>query len=85
MAMTKFHQELEYFIAHQDELVRQYRDKYLVLAGEQVFGAHPSVGEAYAAGVKEFGLGNFMLQLCKPGPEAYTSAIMTPGLGIRCA
>jgi len=82
--MTKFHQELEYFIAHQDELVHLYRDQYLVLVGEHVFGAYPTIGDAYAAGVEEFGLGNFMLQLCKPGPEAYTSTIVTPGFAITC-
>lgn len=39
-----FKQELQYFIDHQDELVRQYRGQVLLLKGQQVVGAQPDDG-----------------------------------------
>lgn len=70
-----FDTELKYFIAHQEDLVRQYRGKALVLRGEHVVGAYGSPLEAYLAAQKEFPLGTFMIQPCEPGPEAYTVTI----------
>ncbi len=70
-----FDRELEYFIAHQDELVAQHRGKVLVLRGETVDGAYDSALEAYLDAQRRFSPGSFMLQPCEPGPGAYSVTI----------
>lgn len=63
---------LEYFIAHQSELVEKYNGKCLLLRGAEVVGAFDSMNEADHEGIRLFGDGNFSLQNCVPGNEAYT-------------
>jgi hypothetical protein len=75
-----FQIELNYFIAHQDELVRQYRGKVLVLQGPRVVGVYDTLLTAYLEAQKEHPLGTFMLQRCEPGTEAYTVTIATRGI-----
>ena len=75
MKMAVFERELKYFIAHQDELVRQYAGKALVLRGEEVVGAYDNPLEAYLSAQKRFPVGSFMIQPCASGPEAYTVTI----------
>lgn len=72
--------ELEFFKAHQDELVEKYNGKVLVLIGQSVVGVFDSYLQAYLEAQKEHPLGTFMLQLCEPGEDAYTVTITTPGL-----
>jgi len=70
-----FQDELNYFIANQDRLVAEYPNKVLVLKDEQVVAAYDTIMEAYLEAQKTYPLGTFMLQPCKPGPEAYTITI----------
>lgn len=70
-----FTQELNYFISHQDELVRKYPGKTLVLQGEEVLGAYETPLEAYLEAQKEYPIGTFMIQPCEPGREAYTVTV----------
>jgi hypothetical protein len=67
-----FNRELEYFIAHQDELVAEHRGKVLVLRGECVEGAYDSALEAYLAAQRRFPPGTFMIQPCEAGRGAYS-------------
>lgn len=64
--------EFQYFIDHQDELVKQYCGKYLVIVGEEVVGAYDSHQEAFDNAVKEYEEGTFLIQHCTPGEAAYT-------------
>jgi hypothetical protein len=75
--------ELDYFIAHQDELVRQYRGKVLVLKDQQVVGVYDTLLRAYLEAQKHYALGSFMLQPCEPGPDAYTVTITSHNFGRR--
>lgn len=70
-----FEKELEFFIANQDDLVRKFGGKTLVLKDAMVAGAYSSPLEAYLHASKEFEPGTFMIQRCEPGPEAYTVTI----------
>lgn len=63
---------LEYFIAHQKELVDKYNGKCLLMRGEKVVGAFDTMNEADLEGIRQFGDGNFSLQNCIPGKEAYS-------------
>ena len=70
-----FDTELNYFKAHQDELVAKHQGKTLVIRGENVEGAYDSALQAYLEAQKRFELGTFMIQSCEPGPEAYSVTI----------
>lgn len=76
-----FETELNYFISHQDELVKQYNGKTLVLQKEQVIGVYDTPLQAYLEAQKEHKLGTFMIQQCKPGVGAYTVTISSLNLG----
>ena len=73
----RFLEELNFFIEHQDDLVRQYRGKILVLKGHEVVGVYRDLPEAYFEAQREHELGTFMLQPCEPGPDAYTTTIVS--------
>jgi len=64
--------EFYYFIDNQDKLVHLYNGKYLVIKGDTVVGIFNTEIEAYLESVDKFGLGNFLIQKCVPGKEAYT-------------
>ena len=62
----------QYFLANQDQLVEKYPDQFVVIVGEEVVGAYGSHQEAVAEALKKHDRGTFIVQVCKPGPEAYT-------------
>ena len=64
--------EFKYYLDHQEELLPIYNGKYVMIVGNKVVGACNSIGEAYYKGKREYGLGNFLVQLCTPGDSAYT-------------
>ncbi len=70
-----FTEELDFFIENQEQLVKQFLGKILVLKGRQVVGVYDTNLEAYLSAQEQYPLGTFMLQPCKPGPDAYTVTI----------
>ena len=64
--------DFEYYLAHQDELVREYAGKYLLIRDEQVLSAFDNQMEAVRAGAAKFPLGTFLVQKCEPGTDSYT-------------
>ena len=75
-----FEKELEYFIAHQDELVSKYKDKTLVIKDCQVVEVCDSPLAALLKAQEKYELGTFMIQPCIPGQGAYTVTISTQGM-----
>lgn len=67
-----FENELNFFIANQNELVSKYRGKVLVIKGPAVVGVYSTALDAYLLAQKEHKVGTFMIQPCEPGPSAYT-------------
>ena len=65
--------EFRYFIESQDELVKQFQGKVIVIKGCEVIGAYESVTEAVDESAKEHPLGTFLVQRCEPGPQCYTA------------
>ncbi|MBF0405375.1 MAG: hypothetical protein HQL00_15575 [Nitrospirae bacterium] len=64
--------EFNYYIEHQDELVKQYNGKYVVIRNSTVIGAYNSKIEAIKTTSEKYELGTFLVQLCEPGTESYT-------------
>lgn len=75
-----FKTELDYFIANQGALVKQYGGKVLVLIGPNVIGVYDTPLNAYLKAREQHELGTFMIQRCEPGPEAYTVTVATRGI-----
>src|SRR5258708_4297141 len=70
-----FDADLDYFIANQDELVKLYDGKVLIIRNEHVERACDTILQACAQGDRMFGAGNFSIRKCIPGEEAYTARI----------
>jgi|WetSurSiteA1Bulk_404760.scaffolds.fasta_scaffold81925_2 hypothetical protein len=77
-----FDTELKFFIANQAELVKKYRNRFLVLKGETILGVYDSAIEALTESKKHYRLGTFMIQPCIPGPEAYTITITSTSISV---
>lgn len=67
--------ELDFFIANQDELVRKHRGKVLVLRDREVVGVFDTPLQAYLDAESRYAAGTYAIQRCTPGPEAYTVTI----------
>jgi len=76
--MDKTKELFDYYLEHQDELVEEYNGKYLVICNNSVVGSFDDEDTAYFHAVEKYGLGNFIIQLCTPGDEAYTINMYTP-------
>lgn len=69
--------DFEWFKANQENLVKQYNGKYLVIREKVVLGAYASAAKAVAG--TSFPMGEYLVQRCVPGKKAYTVWIRTPG------
>lgn len=70
--MSMLSNEFNYYLSHQDELVKKYNGKYIVIIGEDVIGIYDSDVEALRETEKSHELGTFLIQKCTPGKEDYT-------------
>jgi len=70
----------KFYLDNQTELVERYRGKYIVITKDGVVGAYDSEPQGYYESVKQYGLGNFMIQLCTPGDEAYSQHYYSPAV-----
>jgi hypothetical protein len=64
--------EFKYFKSHQEELVKKYNGKFIVVKNEDIIGVYNSEAEAYNETRKNHELGTFLIQQCLPGSDAYS-------------
>lgn len=64
--------EFKYYLSHQDEFVRKYSNKYIVIKAHEFLGAYSSEVEAIQVTKKSHPLGTFLVIHCTPGTESYT-------------
>jgi hypothetical protein len=64
--------EFRYYLEHQEELVRQYDGKVLVIHAQSVAGAFDTEWEALQDARAKFEPGTFIIQRCSPGADDYT-------------
>ena len=70
-----FAEELDFFIRNQDELVKKYEGKALVIKGHELCAVYDTPLDAYLQLQRDNLLGKAMIQVCQAGPEAYTATI----------
>lgn len=70
--MTTLAKEFDYYLNHQDELVKQYNGKFIVIRDCAVIGVYDDELEAIEETQKKYELGTFLVQKCEPGINSYT-------------
>jgi hypothetical protein len=70
--------EFKYFIDHQDELVKKYNHRFIVIIGEKVVGNYDDYEQALFETIKQYQPGTFLIQECIAGEEAYTETFSQP-------
>jgi len=71
--MGELEKEFNYYLEHQDELVKKYDGKFIVIKDCAVIGAFDSELEAIERTAEQYELGTFLVQKCEPGNQAYTA------------
>ena len=64
--------EFRHYIDHQDELVKKYAGKYVVIKDCLVIGVYDNELAAVDDAQKKYELGTFLVQKVEPGIESYT-------------
>lgn len=70
--MDNLKKEFEYYLEHQEELVKKYNGKFIAIKGGKVIGEYDSPLEAVEKASEKYELGTFLVQKCEPGSESYT-------------
>lgn len=69
-----FEKEYEYYIKNQDQLVKEFDNKFIVIMDRQVVGAYKSYTEAYFGALKFGKFGAFFIQYCSQVKAIYNDA-----------
>ncbi len=64
--------EFKYYLDNQDELVKKYNGKVIVIKNCTVIGEYDSELEAIQETSKKEEFGTFLVQKCEPGIDSYT-------------
>lgn len=72
MALTK---EFQFYIDNQQELTANYKNKFIVIVGEEVVGDYDNISDAYTESKKTYDLGTFFIKKTGLGKENYTQVI----------
>ncbi|KAA6327343.1 hypothetical protein EZS27_023668 [termite gut metagenome] len=65
-------EQFNWYIENQEELVKKYNGKVIVIKDKTVVGAYGNEYEALVESEKQYQIGTFLIQKCSPGTEAYT-------------
>ena len=82
MALTKdietVNNEFHYYLDNQDDFVKKYDGKVIVLKNHEVLGAYDTELDAIVETRKEHEPGTFMVQKVSEGEEDYTVTVHSP-------
>ena len=70
--MKPLEKEFKYYLDNQDELVKKYKGKYIVIKNCEIIGSYDSEIEAVNQTKEKHELGTFLVQRCELGAESYT-------------
>ena len=65
-------QEFQYYVEHQDEIIKKHDGKVVVIKDGAVLGVFDDELTAVAETRKDHELGTFLVQRVSPGDSAYT-------------
>lgn len=65
-------QEFDFYLKNQEELVKKYGGKHIVIKNLQVVGNFDTEAEAISESAKKYPLGTFLVQKCEAGSAGYT-------------
>jgi hypothetical protein len=68
---------LDFYIKNQDEIVKRYDGRVLVLHKQQVAGDFDSLTDAYFTAKDRYAAGTFSIIKCSPGDKDYTVGYRT--------
>ena len=72
MANTSLRDEFQYYLDHQDEIVKQYDGQFVVIKNSQVIGTYNDELTAVTETQKSEELGTFLIQKVSRGSGDYT-------------
>jgi hypothetical protein len=64
--------EFQWYLNNQEELVKKYENKFLVIKDYAVVGMYDKESEALFDAQKKYEAGTYIIQFCSPGDAAYT-------------
>ena len=64
--------EFNFYLEHQDDLVKKYDGKVLVIVGDVVVGSYEDHEKAFFDSLSKYEPGTFLIQKCSPGTKDYT-------------
>ncbi|MDR1882543.1 MAG: hypothetical protein LBR26_07145 [Prevotella sp.] len=64
--------EFKYYLENQNELLKKYNNRFIVIVGGEVVGDYGSYEQAVFESNKKYELGSFLVQECTRGEDAYT-------------
>ena len=64
--------EFEYFLGRQEELVKMYEGKFVVIKDQHILGAYDSEIDAIEETSKTEEMGTFLVQKCERGDSSFT-------------
>jgi len=70
--MSMLDREFSYYLANQNELLKKFNKRFLVIIGETVVGDYDTYEQALFQSSQKHELGTFLIQECTEGEEAYT-------------
>ena len=72
--------ELETFNAMKDDLLKNHRDKFALIKGDQFLGAFDNPGNACEEGLRKFGREPFLVKRISEVEEVYRNQALSLGL-----
>jgi hypothetical protein len=70
--MSTIDELFAFYRSHQEELVRDFDGRFIVIVENEVVGDFPEQIEAYTFATGKYEPGTFLIQRVTPGNDAYT-------------
>jgi len=69
--------EFDYYLKNQNELLKKYNNRFVVVIGNNVVDSYTTLEQALEQTAKKYELGTFLIQECTEGDRAYTQTFHT--------
>lgn len=69
--MSDLNNEYQFYLSNQDELIKEYNDKVIVIKNQEVVGSFDNEEQAYFFAKEKFELGTFLIQRCSENEKTY--------------